>query len=33
METPETETTATKRLVWNVGGSVGAKRAHEPKQI
>jgi hypothetical protein len=27
METPETETIATKRQVWNAGSSVGAKRA------
>jgi hypothetical protein len=33
METPETETTSTKRQVWNVGRSVGAKRALKPKQI
>jgi hypothetical protein len=33
MEMPETETTATKRPVWNAGRSVGAKRALKPKQI
>lgn len=33
METPETETIATKRPVWNAGRSVGAKRALKPKQI
>ncbi len=33
MEAPETETTATKRLVWNAERSVGAKRALKPKQI
>ncbi len=33
METPETETTATKRQIWNAGRSVGAKRALKPKQI
>jgi len=33
METPETETTATKRPAWNAGSTVGAKRALKPKQI
>jgi len=33
METPETETTATKRQVWNAGRTVGAKRVLKPKQI
>ena len=33
MEVPETETTATKRQVWNAGRTVGAKRALKPKQI
>jgi len=33
MEMPETEPTATKRQVWNVGRTVGAKRALKPKQI
>lgn len=32
MEMPETEPT-TKRLVWNAGKAVGAKRALKPKQI
>ena len=27
IEMPETETTTTKRLVWNAGRTVGAKRA------
>lgn len=33
METPETETAATKRQIWNAGRSVGAKRALEPKRM
>ena len=33
MEMPETETTSTKRQVWNAGRTVGAKRALKPKQI
>lgn len=33
MEMPETEPTATKRLVWNAGRTVSAKRALKPKQI
>jgi hypothetical protein len=33
MEMPETESTATKRQVWNAGRTVGAKRALKPKQI
>jgi integrase len=33
METPETDVNATKRPAWNVGRSVGAKRALKPKQI
>lgn len=33
MEMPETETTASKRQVWNAGRTVGAKRALKPKQI
>ena len=33
METPESETKATKRPVWNAGRTVGAKRALKPKQI
>lgn len=33
MEMTEPETVATKRQVWNVGRTVGAKRALKPKQI
>ena len=33
METPENETTTTKRPVWDAGRTVGAKRALKPKQI
>lgn len=33
MEMSESETTASKRPVWNAGRSVGAKRALKPKQI
>jgi integrase len=33
MEMSETETTASKRQVWNAGRTVGAKRALKPKQI
>lgn len=33
MWTPETETTAIKRPVWNAGRSVGAKRTLKPTQI
>jgi hypothetical protein len=29
----EAELTVTKRLVWNAGRTVGAKRAMKPKQI
>lgn len=33
MEIPGTESTATKRQVWNAGRTIGAKRALRPKQI
>lgn len=33
MEMSETEPTITKRLVWNAGRTVGAKRELKPKQI
>lgn len=33
MDVPANEITATKRQVWNAGGTVGAKRALKPKQI
>ena len=33
MDMPETESTATKRQVWNAGRTIGAKRALKPKQI
>lgn len=33
MEMPQTESTSTKRQVWNAGRAVGAKRALKPKQI
>jgi hypothetical protein len=33
MEMSQTEPAAIKRLVWNAGRTVGAKRALKPKQI
>lgn len=33
MEMPQTESTSTKRQVWNAGRAVGVKRALKPKQI